>query len=178
MQQCVFLCAHTFYLQLFQACKLSIISKHSMKAPVTFLTSPNEMILCPCDWVGDRDRDTMNKPAGLLSIMDTSLGVMHIVCARFQPQGAVHTELLLNVLRCLDKQPASNPQENKQPIITPSNRGITSCRSTIQKAWSPWLPCCQETVWVGQVDVSEMTETGRGNRGAALLKARGLGAQE
>lgn len=27
-------------------------------------------------------------------------------------------------------------------------------------------------------DVSELTETGRGNRGAALLKARGLAAQE
>lgn len=99
----------------------------------------------------------------------------HIVCARLQTQEAVHMRLLLNILRSLDKQPVAS---RKQPIITPSNRSITSCRSVIQRTESPWLPCCQETVRVGRVDVSEMTATGWGNSGVRLVKARMLGAQK
>lgn len=89
-QQCVFLCVHTFYLQLFQASKLSIISKHSMKAPVTFLTFPNEMILCPCDWVGDRDRNTIFKPAGLLSEYYGQRPHAHCVCTFPNARGCAH----------------------------------------------------------------------------------------
>jgi len=37
VQQCVFLWSHTFYVQLFQALRLSIMSKPNMKAPVTSL---------------------------------------------------------------------------------------------------------------------------------------------
>lgn len=88
-----------------------------MKAPVTFLTCftlPNEMTSCPCDRVGDRQRDTMNKPASLLSeYYGQRPG--HIVCARFQPQEAVHMQLLLNVPRCLEKQPASVFKKTNNP---------------------------------------------------------------
>lgn len=103
--QHVLLCVDTFYVLLFQAFELSVTSKRSMKVPVTFLTFPNQMILCPCDWVGDRD--TMNKLAGLLSEQRPG----HIVCARFQTQEAVHMRLPLNVLRCLDKQPVSSRKQ-------------------------------------------------------------------
>lgn len=39
-----------------------------------------------------------------------------------------------------------HPQQNKQPIITPFSRSITSSR----KARSPWLPCCRETLAAAQ----------------------------
>lgn len=88
-----------------------------MKAPVTFqacFTFPNEMILCPCNRVGDGDTDRMNQPAGLLSeYYGRRPG--HIVCAHFQPQEAVHTDLLLNVPRCLDRQPAGIFKKTNNP---------------------------------------------------------------
>lgn len=137
-----------------------------MKAPVTSLacfTSPNEMILCPCNRVGDRDTDRMNQPAGLLSEYYGRRPV-RIVCAHFPtPRGCAHG----SPAECssLPWQAASRRlQENKQPIITTSNHSITSCGSAIQKTQSPWLPCCQETVQVGLDDVSEKTEMDRGKR--------------
>lgn len=79
MAACALVCVDTFHVQLFQAFELSVTSESRMKAPVTFLTFPNQMILCPCDWVGDRD--VMNKLAGLLSEQRPG----HIVCAHAAP---------------------------------------------------------------------------------------------
>ncbi|CAB1437058.1 unnamed protein product [Pleuronectes platessa] len=117
----------------------------------------------------------MNKPAGFFSeCYGQRPG--HNVCAGFQPQERLrHMELLLTVPRHLDKLPAKRLQGNKQPIITPSNHRITSCLLVIQKSQSPWLPCCQETVRVGRVDVSEMTEL---DRGTVLVKSGELSGKK
>lgn len=81
------------------------------------------------EWVTERDRDTMSKPPGLLSKWGQWSVLMVCVCVL--KKKAVHVEPLLNGPRFFDDEPSDVFKKNKQPIITPSNHSIASCRSTI-----------------------------------------------
>lgn len=83
------------------------------------------------EWVTERDRDTMSKPPGLLSKWGQWSVLMVYVCVCVLKKKAVHVEPLLNGPRFFDDEPSDVFKKNKQPIITPSNHSIASCRSTI-----------------------------------------------
>ena len=86
---------HTpFMFSYFRPSSFKFYPKLSMKDPVTFLTCFTflmKMIFRAhvTEWVTERQTDTMNKPASLLS-ESSGQRPGHIVRARFKPREAVH----------------------------------------------------------------------------------------